>query len=253
MSTQTDTIATRHNNTSTITTPLAKEYWTPERLTWLEEAVIENQYLYVAHIEEGNHLHTYRPSSGELIRRLKGLPEWAGLSPRQAHDALVIGLGKIRDAGGDPWDLLPDNDVKGLSAEEDFIEAWPEVRGSRIDLAEVVAQVKANPTAWNPELEEMLKPVTPNYRLFCDICVRLQSMVGSDNYILLPQHQLASLLGTKQGGISSYCNRATKAGFLVELNDGQWSHAQHQAKKYRCTSTLTSQICGRCPDDDIPY
>jgi hypothetical protein len=66
----------------------------------------------------------------------------------------------------------------------------------------------------------------------------LQSMVGSDRYILLPQHQLAGLLGMKQGGISSYCKRATDAGFLRELNGGQWSLAQHQAKRYKCLSVL---------------
>src|SRR5262249_38214605 len=142
----------------------------------------------------------------------------------------------------DPWSLLPDNEIKEIPAEEDFIDAWPKVRAYDIDLAKVVQQAKTSPITWSPELEDRLSPVSAQFRLFCDVCMYLQSMQGRNGYILLPQHQLATLIGTAQGGISSYCSRATKAGFLEELNGGRWSHAQHQAKQYRCLSCLgTSQ------------
>lgn len=212
----------------------------------------ETNFLYSAYVDDCKRFGFYRPSTGELIRKLKGLPEWAGLSTGQAHRAIAIGLGKIKNDGRDPWELLPDNEIKEISAEEDFIEAWPEVRGSSIDLPEVVRQAQASPIRWSQELQDMLAPVTPQFKLFCDICMCLQSMVGRDAYILLPQHQLASLLGTKQGGISSYCNRAKKAGFLEELNDGRWSHAQHQAKHWRCTSHLERNLVFSNADD-IPY
>jgi hypothetical protein len=238
--TQTDSIARQRNETRSKTTinPCSKAYWTTERLTWLEETVKETQYLYSDHIDGGNHVHTYRPSTGELIRRLKGFPEWPGLSARQAHAALVIGLGKLADAGEDPWSMLPDNQVKILSSEDDFLAAWPKVRGFGVNLAKVVEQAKAKPITWRPELEEQLGPVSPTYKLFCDVCMYLQSEVGPDGYILLPQHELAGLLETKQGGISSFCQRAKDAGFLREVNGGQWSRTQRLAKRYKCLSVL---------------
>jgi hypothetical protein len=239
LSTQTDTIAGRRSEASKTTIdPCAREYWTQERLEWLEEIVSVNRYLYEGHLESARQTGRYQPSTGELIRRMKKFPEWAGLSTREAHDALAIGLAKLADAGVDPWSLLPENDIKYISAEEDFIDAWPKVRANDIDLAAVVQQAKASPVKWSPALEDNLSPVSPQFRLFCDVCMYLQSMVGPNSYILLPQYKLAPLLGTRQGGISSYCNRAIKAGFLEELNGGRWSHAQHQAKQYRCLSSL---------------
>lgn len=197
----------------------------------------ENGYLHSVHME-GDHVQAYRPSTGELVRKLKGLPEWAGLSTSEAHRALAIGLGKIINANGDPWSLLPDNDIKCIPAEEDFLAAWPKVRGSSIDLAAVVHRAQANPISWSEDLKEKLSPVTARFKLFCDVCLYLQSMVGSQGYILLPQHHLAPLLETRQGGISSYCQRAKGAGFLEELNGGQWSYAQRQAKRWRCSLHL---------------
>src|SRR6266851_7051355 len=102
MSSPFDIFAVRPNKTTTESDdPLSEQYWTEERLQWLEEAVDDNNDLYGKYLVAGDYSY-YRGSTSELVRRLKGLPEWAGLSARQAHRAVVIGLARIYEDDGDP-------------------------------------------------------------------------------------------------------------------------------------------------------
>src|SRR6266853_4208470 len=117
MSSPVDIFAVRPNKTTTQSDdPLSKQYWTEERLQWLEEAVEENNDLYGKYVVSLDY-RFYRGSTSELVRRLKGLPEWAGLNARQAHRAGLIGLAMIYDDDGDPddygdpWSLLHSNEL----------------------------------------------------------------------------------------------------------------------------------------------
>lgn len=194
---------------------------------------------YEIRLEEGNQ-RACCYSTFELVRALKGLPEWAGLSVHQAHNAVAIGLAKIRRHGGDPWMLLPDNEVKQISAEDDFPDTWNAVRSGKIDrsdyLKQALEQAKRSPIKWSKELEAKLAPASASFKLFCDVCIYLQGMVGADGYILLPQVQLAELIGTAQGGISTYCVRAERAGLLRRV-DPNWSWKKRKAIKWQCTAT----------------
>ena len=255
MSTPFDIVALRRNETTTQSNdPLSKQYWTEKRLRWLKEVVDENNDLYGKYLVAFDYSY-YRGSTSELVRRLKGLPEWAGLSARQAHRAVVIGLARIYDDDGDPdvygadeygdtdghgnpWNLLRFNELQALEAEEDFVAGWEELRiGTNPDaLPDAVAHARHSPIKWSSHLEEKLSPVTPKFRLFCDVCICLQTMVGKAGYILLPQHQLAELLRLKQPGISSFCKRAERAGLLQKV-DASYSYSQHKAIRWRCTLT----------------
>ena len=155
-------------------------------------------------------------------------------------NAVAIGLAKIRRHGGDPWMLLPDNEVKQISAEDDFPDTWNAVRSGKIDrsdyLKQALEQAKRSPIKWSKELEAKLAPASASFKLFCDVCIYLQGMVGADGYILLPQVQLAELIGTAQGGISTYCVRAERAGLLRRV-DPNWSWKKRKAIKWQCTAT----------------
>jgi hypothetical protein len=85
------------------------------------------------------------------------------------------------------------------------------------------------------EWREKLEPASPGYKLFCDVCMYLQTMVGAEGYILLPQLQLAKLIGTAQGGISTYCGRAERASLLRRV-DPNWSWKERKAIKWQRTS-----------------
>jgi hypothetical protein len=221
-----------HAKTSTKNSanPLRQDYWDADKLLWLEELMIINRSLYDAHIESGDYANGYQWSTGALVRRLKALPEWVGLSEKQAYEALVIGIGKLRLAGCDPsimvygeapCDLLPDNVVRGISGQEDFMQAWPKARASSANLEQAVQYAKDHPVKWPAKFDEALlryNPTTPIFKLFIDTCLYLQGMVGEEGYILLPQSKLALLIGTKQGGVSTYCQVAKKAGVLAPLN-----------------------------------
>jgi len=245
--TQTANIAARGKTRPPITDPLSKEYWTRERLAWLEEAVNDNNDLYADYSAGGERVDSYQGSTSDLVRRLKGLPEWAGLSERQAHRAVVIGLARLRRDGEDAWDLLPSNELNGLSAEDDFVAGWKQLRvGSNPDaLRNAVEKAKASPISWSEELIERLYPVSGKFKVFCDVCIYLQSTVGGDGYILLPQHQLAELLGLKQSGISSFCQRAESGGLLEKL-DGSYSRTQRKAIRWRCTRTWCREEAKTC-------
>lgn len=235
---QRDSTAARTTNATADVDPLSGEYWTRERIQWLEEAVTDNNDLYEDYLQAGRYVDSYQSSTSDLVRKLKGLPEWAGLSGRQAHRAIVIGLARLRRDGEDVWDLLPTNELNGLSAEDDFLTGWEQLRrGSNPDaLRGAVARAMSSPINWNEELKDKLAPITSTYKVFCDTCIYLQSTVSSGGYILLPQHQLAELLGIKQSGISSFCHRAERAGFLLKI-DGSYSQREGRAIRWMCLVT----------------
>lgn len=193
-------------------------------------------------------------STWEFVRTVKGWPEWSGLSASQADHAIALGYAKVVRDGGNPWDLLPGNNFKGLDAQEDFLAAWPKVKIGRQDgrdyLTQAVELAKANPINWDKDLQQRLAPVTPRFKLFCDTCMCLQSMVGAQGYILLWQERLAELLGTKQEGISVYCQRAKLAGLLVELDNGHYERGK-KCKHWRCTCTWTKGLPQ--PEEDYCY
>jgi len=236
---QSDNTAARHSNATTNRVdPLSKGYWTRERIQWLEEAVTDNNDVYADYLQSNRRIYSYQSSTSDLVRRLKGLPEWAGLNAGQAHRAIVIGLARLRRDGNDIWDLLPTNQLNCLSAEDDFLAGWEQLRrGSNRDaLWDAVVKAKSSPIDWNEEVRDRLSPITSKYKLFCDVCTYLQSTVGSDGYILLPQYQLAALLDMKQSGISSFCQRAERAGFLQKV-DGTYSQREGRAIRWRCLVT----------------
>jgi len=229
----------RRSQRSPKSSPTERGYWTTERLDWLEDKVTKNNALYDDYtLNDGSG--AYRSSTAELVRYLKGLPEWAGLSAAQAHEAIVVGLYKLRQDSDDVWELLSEN-YDGTSAEEDFLAGWRGLRIGKLDAADylqqAVEQAKNRPIGYNEDDEQVtrLQPLTKGFKLFCDVCLYLQTMVGP-GYILLPQSKLAELLDVSQQMISAYCRRAEDAGFLVKL-DPRYSAVGHRAIRWHCTST----------------
>jgi len=227
------------------TDPLGKDYWTEEHQQWLEELVEENNNLYTEYMLSDEHAHTYRGSTSNLVMELKACPEWAGLTVSAAVRAIKIGLGKILREGGDLWSLLPENELKGISAQEDFAEAWTQLT-AKLDARSVeraVKQAKREPIAYSEELAEKLAPLTDNFKVFCDAVLYLQTMAGPSGHIILPQHQLAEFIGNglKQSAVSSYCRRAERAGLLVKV-DARYSEHERRAMRWRSSAHFSKGL-----------
>lgn len=212
-----------------------QEYWTQERLEAFEEAMTENEASYENYLDSDERMWRYQSSTAELVRYLKTLPEWQGLSSSRAFSCVVVALDKINKGGGDPWSLLPDNELKGITAAEDFVETWEALPPANV-LELAVEQAKSAPIMYTDDLKKQLEPITPAFKVFCDLCIYLQTAVGRAHYILLPVHKLAPLLGTKPSGVSTFSKRAEKAGLLERLKDH--SFEEHRAIQWRCTRTF---------------
>jgi hypothetical protein len=212
--------------------PLDSKYWTQERLDWLHCVVKMNCARHEEHLETTERVTGYRNSTFDLIRDLKTQPGWAALSPELAHVALTEGLSRLYGKNG--WGALPMNALNQMDPEDDFLRHWPRVK-ARLDVgvfARAVLSAKANPLNWGDEWEKRLYPLTRQFKLFCDVCIILQTLHGN-NPILLPQEKLAELLETKQPNISGFCQRAQRAGFLKKVNPN-YSYIAKRAIEWWC-------------------
>src|SRR5262249_7291668 len=135
-----------------------------------------------------------------------------------------------------PWTMLvADCEIVEVPVESDFLATWlkvsakfgPDVRES------AVARGKEQPHPRRKELETRLAPISPLYRLFCDSCMYLQTAIGPDMPMTLPQSQLGKLMGTTQKTISTFCQNAEDAGLLTRVNP-HYSRAKRIAVLWRC-------------------
>jgi hypothetical protein len=230
--------------------PTEASYFTDERLQWLAEKIVWNNSQYQTYLEENFMNGTYCGSTSRLVQVLKGLPEWAGLTEAQATKAIYVGLAKLTaDPNEDPWAMLPDNEVNGMDAVDDFRSAWRSMRVGISDapLENAFNLARTNPINWSDELKDQIGPIGAKMKLFCDACIYLQGT--QDGYIILPQIRVAELLNVTQQAVSAFCGTAERAGFLIRVN-GDYVKGK-QAIRWRCTQSLErSEILPVFPEFD---
>jgi len=215
-------------------------YWTRARLEqirqWAEETVMDFE-AWQATAPFG----AYRGVTFNLVRKLKSLPEWEGLSPEDAARSLDVAFQLL----GDDWDtMIPVCGVNEIESRDDFIATWKGVRlaldpQGRDPVTAAYDHARAHTIVANADLAQRLGTCSPKLLVFLSLACYLQERMGPSGYILLPQERIAELMGVSQQQVSAWCARLRQAGVIEEIN--RFVPAK-KATRWRCNYTV--KFCG---------
>ncbi|PYV73667.1 MAG: hypothetical protein DMG97_10800 [Acidobacteria bacterium] len=206
------------NTTLQVSGPMHRAYWTRERLEQIKQLVEETVVDFESWQVTAYH-GEYRGVTLTLVRKLKGLPEWEGLSPEEAARALDVAFQML----GKDWDsMIPVCGVNQLEARDDFIATWKGVRlaldpEGRDPLVAAYEFVCVRPQPVTADIREWLGSCTPKFWMFFCTAHRLQQMMGPCGYILLPQEKIARLMKVSQWQVSAWCTRLRQLDVLEEV------------------------------------
>jgi hypothetical protein len=231
--------------------PSHPSYWTQPRLQRISEFIEENNMRF-EEWEANSRSGEFRTATLSLVRKLKSLPEWEGLTPEQAAKAMDIAIHKLaiertNDPGnwiGTPETFLNDDwslmisvcGVNQLDPRDDFKKTWKGVRMAedpqgRDPVTAAYELAEKAPVSTREEFEEQFGPCSKKFLIFLSLACYLQERVGPDGYILLPQEKIAKLMNVSQPQISYWSNQMRDAGCLEEIE----AHVpMKKARRWHC-------------------